>query len=104
MPSREEHMASDVKLGLEPQPEVHQLLDQFAHYPNMWFLSRHRKYLHHAEGIEYVTKLHGEEAGKSAHQHVLDDCGHIPKMSDYHTGRVDQHGYVIERLRRGVPG
>lgn len=78
-------------------PEVHKLLDQFAHYPDMRFLREHRKFLHHAEGIEYVRMRWGEEAGKSAEGHVLDDCGHIPNAIDYYRGSVDNFGYKLER-------
>ena len=93
MPSREYHMASDLEIGLSKSySEVHALLDQFAHYPNMKFLRKHRKFLHHEEGIEYVTMRWGEEAGKSARQHVLDDCGHVPKAIDYYRGSVDDFG------------
>jgi len=74
-------------------PEVHQLLDQFAHYPDMEFLRRHRKFLHHVEGIEYVRMRWGEEAGRSAEQHVLDDCGHVPHAKDYYDGSLDEFGY-----------
>lgn len=93
MPSREYHMNSDLEIGLDKSyPEVHGLLDQFAHYPDMKFLRKHRKFLHHEEGIEYVKMRWGGEAGKSARQHVLDDCGHVPLAVDYYTGAVDEFG------------
>lgn len=96
MPSREEHMRNDLAIGLSKSyPYVHKLLDQFAHYPDMKFLRLHRRYLHHVEGIEYVRMRWGEEAGKSAEQHVLDDCGHIPHAIDYYRGSVDNFGYKI---------
>jgi hypothetical protein len=96
MPSREQHMKADLKIGLDQSfPEVHQLLDQFAHYPDMEFLRRHRKFLHHKEGIEYVTMRWGVDAGRSAKQHVIDDCGHVPDASDYYDGTVDTFGFKI---------
>jgi hypothetical protein len=96
MPSLKDHLLSDLNHGYMAHPEVHHLLDQFAHYPDMEFLSRHRKFLHHKEGIEYVTMRWGEEAGKSAEQHVIDDCGHIPSAIDYYRGSVDNFGYKIK--------
>lgn len=99
MPSNEDHCRYDIARAKLSQsyPKIHRLLDQFAHYPDMEFLSRHRKFLHHAEGIEYVRMRYGEEAGKSAKQHVLDDCGHIPDAIDYYTGVVDNFGYKIRK-------
>lgn len=94
MPSREEHIEHDLKIGLSKgYGEVHALLDQFAHYPDMEFLSRHRKFLHHHEGIEYVTMRWGKEAGEAARGHVILDTGHIPHASDYYDGTVDNFGY-----------
>lgn len=94
VPSRREHLARDRELfeGRE-YPDVHRLLDQFAHFPDMRFLSRHRKFLHHEEGIEYVRMRFGEEAGESARQHVLMDCEHVPKAVDYYIDLVDEYGY-----------
>lgn len=102
MPSREQHMKSDLKIGLSKSyPEVHGLLDQFAHYPDMEFLRRHRKFLHHREGIEYVGMRWGKEAEESAKQHVIDDCGHIPDAIDYYDGSVDQFGYKTYKAYLG---
>lgn len=94
MSSRDQHLKRDVEAAgcLRPMPEVHDLLDQFAHYPDMEFLQRHRKFLHHREGIEYVRMRWGEEAAMAARQHVLDDCGHIPDAVDYYIGVVDEYG------------
>jgi len=97
MPSREEHMLNDIRSwGLkESFPEVHRILDQFAHYPNMRFLSLHRRYLHHAEGIEYIEMRFGADAGIAAYGHIMDDCGHIPNAIDYYRGSVDNFGFKI---------
>jgi DNA-binding GntR family transcriptional regulator len=93
MSSREEHNLADLEIGLSRSyDEVHALLDQFSHYPNMEFLRRHRKFLHHEEGIEYVRMRWGEEAAKSARQHILDDCGHVPNAADYYTDKLDEFG------------
>jgi len=98
VPSREEHMRRDLEIGLsQSYNEVHRILDQFSHYPDMKFLRLHRRYLHHEEGIEYITMRFGEEAGRSARQHVEDDCGHVPHAIDYYRGSVDNFGYKIRR-------
>lgn len=100
MPSLEEHMLADIeKAGLkDAHPEVHNLLDQFAHYPDMKFLSKHRKFLHHEEGIEYIRMRWGEDAAKSATQHVIDDCGHVPRAVHYYNGIVDNFGYRNKKV------
>ena len=92
MPSREYHLSQDWKHFGQAFEEVHRVLDQFAHYPDMDFLRRHRKFLHHEEGIEYIRMRYGDLAGESAKQHVLDDCGHIPKAIHYYDGTVDEFG------------
>lgn len=92
MASREQHLTYDlVKFGKE-YPEVHRILDQFSHYPDMKFLKRHRKFLHHEEGIEYITLRYGVEAGASARLHVQVDCGHVPHAIDYYNGTVGMFG------------
>jgi len=92
MPSRAYHLEQDRKHLGQEFDEVHRILDQFSHYPDMAFLKRHRKFLHHEEGIEYITMRFGDLAGESAKQHILDDCGHIPKAIDYYDGTVDEFG------------
>lgn len=93
MGSRQQHLADDRRLfeGRE-YDDVHRILDQFAHYPDMEFLRRHRKFLHHREGIEYIRMRFGEEAGKSAEQHVQRDCDWIPDAADYYNGRAGMFG------------
>lgn len=92
MPSREFHLRRDREIVGEEFDEVHKLLDQFAHYPDMRFLRRHRRFLHHHEGIEYVRMRWGDRAAQSAEQHVKDDCGHVPHAADYYDGTVDEFG------------
>ena len=92
MASRDEHCQECVeKLGA-PFNEIHQLLDQFAHYPDMAFLKEHRKFLHHQEGIAYFKARYGKQAGEAARLHILRDCGDIPKAVDYYNGTVDCFG------------
>lgn len=94
MPSLEQHCEADLEKAKlsRSYPEVHGLLDQFAHYPDYNFLELHRRYLHHHEGIEYVRMRFGEEAERAAKQHVIDDCGHIPHVWEYYDGSVDNFG------------
>lgn len=72
--------------------EVNQRLDQFSHYPDMEFLSRHRKFLHHREGVEYFERRYGVLGKVVAERHILTDCGHIPKAADYYSGKVNKFG------------
>ena len=96
MASEQQHVTETITLlgGGDGWPGVHQLLDQFAHFPDMNFLSKHRKFLHHHEGIEYVRMRWGDDAAKAAEQHVITDCGHIPYAIDYYDGSVDNFGYL----------
>ena len=75
--------------------EVNRRLDQFAHYPDMEFLSRHRKFLHHVEGIEYFRRRYGKIGAEAARLHVLRDCGHIPKAQDYYDNTVGVFGEAL---------
>jgi hypothetical protein len=92
MPSLKQHLDSDRNILGAEFPHVHKLLDQFAHYPDMKFLREHRKFLHHREGIEYIRMRFGPHDALSAKQHVLDDCGWVPNMVDYHNGNADNYG------------
>ena len=94
MSSFEEHCQEcQQKLG-DRCEEVNRRIDQFAHYPNMAFLSQHRQFLHHAEGIAYFTRAYGKRGGEAARLHVLRDCGQIPRAQDYCDGTVDCYGMV----------
>lgn len=76
--------------------EVNRRIDQFAHYPREATLLRHRKFLHHIEGIEYFGLQYGMVGEAAARQHVVEDCGHIPNAEDYYTGKVDMFGQSNE--------
>lgn len=52
----------------------------------------HRKIRHHKEGIEEARGLFGERGALAATVHVLRDCRHIPRRSDYELGLVDALG------------
>lgn len=72
--------------------KVNERLDQFAHFPDPWFLARHRRFLHHREGIAYFERKYGRIGGLTALLHVVTDCGHVPSAVDYYTGAVDEYG------------
>ncbi len=92
MASLAEHLQEcQAKLG-NPFEEVNYRLDQFAHWPDEASLVAHRKFLHHQEGIDYITQRYGPVAGEAARLHVLRDCGHIPRAQDYYTGVVTSQG------------
>ena len=98
MASFEEHCQECLtKLG-DRFEEVNRRIDQFAHYPDMEFLMEHRKFLHHAEGIEYFEMRCGQKGGEAARLHVLRDCGHVPNALDYYTGLVNCYGHPIVRV------
>lgn len=80
--------------------EINRRMDQFAHYPDMEFLEKHRQFLHHEEGIEYFERLYGDFGSVIATAHVMLDCGHVPEMMDYWNGKVDCFG----RKREGKRG
>ena len=77
--------------------EVNARLDQFSHYPDMEFLSRHRKFLHHREGVNYFARRYGRLGKIVAEVHILRDCKlRIPKMADYLDGTVNEYGVWYE--------
>jgi hypothetical protein len=52
----------------------------------------HRKVRHHKEGIDEARSLFGENGAQAAAVHILRDCRHIPRRSDYENGFVDVLG------------
>jgi len=98
MASREEHCREcKEKLGNDFS-EIHRLLDQFSNYPDMKFLRKHRKYLHHKEFAEYCRMKWGEQAYKAAILHIKRDCGgNVPNAVDYYTGACDVYGYSVDK-------
>jgi len=72
--------------------KVNREIDQFAHFPHVVTLQRHRKFLHHAEGIEYFGIMYGDTGAAAARMHVEQDTGHVPSMADYALGTVDEYG------------
>ena len=63
------------KLG-ESFKEVHYWLDEYARI--YWPKMMHRVHRHHAEGIEEVRLMWGDEAAKAAELHIIKDEGCIP--------------------------
>jgi hypothetical protein len=51
--------------------EVHRWLDEFMGTER--YGMRHRRVSHHEEGIRRVIRLFGEEAGRTARQHIISD-------------------------------
>ena len=69
------------KLG-EAFPEVHNWLDALARVEG-W---SHRHNRHHAEGVEKIRKMFGDNAAKAAELHIRSDMqGHIPKRDEWYT-------------------
>jgi hypothetical protein len=56
----------------------------------------HRKVRHHKEGIDEARSLFGDSGALAAAIHILRDCRHIPRQSDYLTGAVDILGLKKE--------
>lgn len=72
--------------------EVNQRIDQFAHFPQADTVIRHRRLLHHVEGIDYFGRVYGAVGFRAAQHHVILDCGHVPHAIDYYSGLVDEFG------------
>ena len=67
------------RLG-NPFPEVNRWLDELQpEYGPM-----HRPFRHHAEGIERVRAMWGDDAAKAAAIHIRRDCGCIPPCSEWY--------------------
>lgn len=100
MPEFEYHMkafftenpALDSPENRELVAEVNRRLDQFAHYPREDTVPRHRRFLHHVEGVDYFGRVYGLVGFQAAQHHVMLDCGHIPHAIDYYSGLVDEFG------------
>jgi hypothetical protein len=78
--------------------EVHRWLDAlFAEYG-----PSHRRHRHHAECIENIRKMWGDEAALAAKIHIIVDCWGIPNKADYDTGRVNVNGFTPESTEADV--
>ena len=68
MPSLKEHcQQSELALG-RPFAEVHRWLDEFAGKPP--FGMKHRHLRHHAQGVEEVRRIFGDDAARAARLHI----------------------------------
>ncbi len=67
----ENHERESITYFGKPFTEIHQWLDQYAGTPK--YRMRHRKILHHEQGIKKVIELFGEKAGKVARRHIISD-------------------------------
>lgn len=70
--------------------EIHNWFDETKQYTGDW---THRAMRHHAAGIQWAIQKFGHSILNSkgqkvpvktiAEQHVMEDCGFIPKLSDW---------------------
>lgn len=78
--------------------EVHQWLDGlYAVHGH-----DHRQHRHHAEGVEEIRGMWGDEAALAAQIHIIVDCWGIPAKADYETGRVNRNGFTPESTEADV--
>ncbi|MDP2757780.1 MAG: hypothetical protein Q8O45_09210 [Desulfurivibrionaceae bacterium] len=79
--------------------EVHLWLDAlFKEYG-----PAHRRHRHHAEGIEEIRKMWGDEAALAAKIHIIVDCWGIPRKADYESGQVNSNGFTETSTQGDVP-
>lgn len=78
--------------------EVHQWLDGLFRVHGQ----DHRRHRHHAEGVEEVRSMWGDEAALAAQIHIIVDCWGIPTKADYETGRVNHFGFVPQSTEADV--
>jgi hypothetical protein len=93
-----EHCADCKRLLGNEWKEVHKWLD--ACYKE--YGQSHRRHRHHAEGIEDIRKMLGDEAALAAKIHIIVDCWGIPNKADYDTGRVNVNGFTPESTEADV--
>lgn len=93
-----EHCADCKRLLGNEWKEVHKWLD--ALYKE--YGQSHRCHRHHAEGIEEVRKMWGDEAAIAAKIHIIVDCWGIPYKADYNTGRVNVYGIKKESTEADI--
>ena len=81
--------------------EIHLFLDRNYDPREKPFEShKHRKFLHHFDGIAEVCRAFGMSALLPAVIHIMEDClGYIPKKSDYPDGTVDMYGRPIDQSK-----
>jgi len=94
-----EHCADCQKLLGREWKEVHQWLDAlFKEYGQ-----DHRCHRHHAEGIEEIRRMWGDEAATAAKIHIIVDCWGIPSKADYESGQVNSNGFTEASIQADVP-
>ena len=79
--------------------DCRQLLGDNFGYVHAWmdscfreFGPLHRKVRHHAEGVHEAFLLFGQAGARAALVHILRDCLHLPRRSDYELQSVDPLG------------
>jgi len=90
MASLEQHIRDCRQLVGEPCEDVNRWIDGYFNE----FGPYHRFKRHHREGIQEAQTLFGDRGRRAAAVHVLRDCRHIPRASDYSDGKVDRLGLV----------
>lgn len=93
------HVLSCLENGLPTGKAIHEFLDQYA---SALPLDIHRDILHHEFGVLIVRAMDGDLAASIARQHILDDEGHIPRMTeivDRIRERYENHPAVAEVRR-----
>ncbi|MHB8150294.1 MAG: DUF6915 family protein [Desulfobulbia bacterium] len=93
-----EHCADCRRLLGNEWKEVHKWLD--ALYKE--YGQSHRCHRHHAEGIEEVRKMWGDEAAIAAKIHIIVDCWSIPSQANYESGQVNVNGFTPESTETDV--
>lgn len=95
-----EHCAGCKLLLGNEWKEVHKWLDAcYKEYGQV-----HRCHRHHAEGIEEIRKMWGDEAALAVNIHIIVDCWGIPSQADYvyETGQVNVNGFTPESTEANV--
>jgi hypothetical protein len=93
-----EHCADCLRIIGQEWHEIHKWVDEFSGQ----YREDHRRYRHHAEGVEEVRLIWGDEAALAAQIHIIVDCWSIPDKIDYETGRVNRFGFTAESTAADV--
>ncbi|MCK9295224.1 MAG: hypothetical protein M0P70_09065 [Desulfobulbaceae bacterium] len=93
-----EHCADCRRILGREWPEVHKWLDELSGQ----YRDDHRRHRHHAEGIEKVRGIWGNEAALAAQVHIIVDCWGIPRANDYVSGQVNKFGFTLESTAEDV--
>ena len=90
MASLQQHMLDCQRLIGQDCEDVNKWMDVFFSD----FGPFHRFKRHHREGVYEAELLFGDLGRRAAIIHILRDCRHIPRQSDYANGKVDRLGLI----------